>query len=225
MSARVGIFIALVAGAAASGIAVGTTSSPGADRPLLAAAVLLTTLVLQLHSLELPGLGAVGVSAIGLIAAAVSMGAGAAMTIAVFAALLQWARTRGLLHRAVFDAANFALAAGTAAVVYRLVGGEAPGLGGAIAAGTIAGIAYAVVNNGLLCLVMSIAERRSFVAVWRERFRWALVVFLAFGPAAAAFGVAARHGDAVAVGALFAVAAVLFAALRLSGRARPVATA
>jgi HD-GYP domain-containing protein (c-di-GMP phosphodiesterase class II) len=45
---------------------------------------------------------------------------------------------------------------------------------------------YAVVNNGLLCLVMSLAERAPWRTIWFERFHWARFHFALFGPLALA---------------------------------------
>jgi HD-GYP domain-containing protein (c-di-GMP phosphodiesterase class II) len=50
----------------------------------------------------------------------------------------------------------------------------------------LAGAAFAVVNNGLLCLAMSLAERTPWTTVWFERFHWARFHFALFGPLALA---------------------------------------
>jgi hypothetical protein len=209
------VFVAVLGAGAAFAVAANAAGAARsfADRPFLAATLLIATLALQARSLDLGGKGAVGVSAIGLIVAAIAMGAGVAMTIAVLAAVTQWVRRRGLAHRALFDASNFALAAGAASVVYRLTAGDDPVLVVELVASTAAGLSYAVVNNGLLCLAMSIVEHRSFVAVWRERFAWAWLLFVAFGPAAGAFAIAAEHGETAGVGAFLLLSLVLVVAL------------
>jgi hypothetical protein len=125
------------------------------------------------------GRGGFGVSAIGILAAAFLLNTGTAMALAVVAALLQWARRRSELDKAVFDAGNLALAAGVAGVTFHALEGTSQFL-----AATLAGCAYAAVNNGLVCLAMSLAERADLRVIWRERFHWARYYFLLFGPLA-----------------------------------------
>jgi hypothetical protein len=181
----------IAATAAAAAVAVGLSLAfegrPILDHPARASSFLAFALVLQLFSIRVPGRGSVGVSAVALIAAGMSLGAGASVSIAVIAAFAQFVRTRGVLHRAVFDAANFALSSAGAALIYRVIadaGGERPAvrLAGAVAAGAV----YSGVNHALLCTVMAVSERRSPFTVWQERFRWARFHFLAFGPLALA---------------------------------------
>ena len=185
-SGRVVLLIAVVA--AGAGAAIGLTGASIAealrDHPAKSCAFLGMTLALQLFSIRVRGKGSVGVSAVGLIAAAIALGAGPAMAIGVVAALAQWVRSRGLAHRALFDAANFALAAGAAGGVYHsLVDGHSSAFA-RVAAGILAGVAYALVNNGLLCLAMSASESVSPVSLWRARFSWAMPYLAAFGPLA-----------------------------------------
>src|SRR5438093_1411189 len=66
-------------------------------------------LALQLFSVEVYGRGSMGVGSVGLLAAAFTLPVGAAVSIAFLVAVFQWIRKRGLLHRAIFDAANFTL--------------------------------------------------------------------------------------------------------------------
>jgi hypothetical protein len=101
------------------------------------------------------------------------------MAVAVVAALLQWARRRSDLDKAIFDAGNFAIAAGAAGVTFDALDGTSR-----LIAAAVAGCAYATVNNGLVCLAMSLAENADWRVVWRERFHWARYYFLLFGPLA-----------------------------------------
>ena len=215
---RVALLIAGVAAAAAVALVASAPSLTEAiaERPLLFGLLLAITLILQTLSIDLAGTGSIGVSAFGVIIAAISLGAAPAMAIAVVAALVQWIRRRGLLHRGVFDAANFALSAGAAGVVYVAVGGE-DSFVSALAAGTAAGFAYTLVNNGLLCLAMSSSERRPLLAIWKERFHWALLVFVAFGPAAGLFVAASERGRSSGVLVFVLMSGLLVAGLRFAG--------
>lgn len=225
MRAPVGIFIGAVAAlAAVAVVATGADATRSLnERPALAIALVALTLTLQVLSLDVGGKGTVGVSAIGLIVSAILLGAGAAMAIAVVAALTQWARRHGLLHRAVFDVSNFALSTGAAAVVYQVATSAGSPLLGTLVGATAAGAAYALVNNGLLCIAMGIDERRPLAPIWRERFHWALPVLLAFGPAAGAVVALSEGGASSAVGGALLVSLLLLVALRKLGRARPLA--
>jgi putative nucleotidyltransferase with HDIG domain len=160
------------------------------EHPVELLAFLALTIALQLLSVEIYGVGAEGVSAMGMLAAAFALGPGPAMCIAVVAALTQWLRNRGLFHRALFDAADFALATGAAAVVFQLAGGlgASPVALGALA--LLAGLVFKALNTGLLCLAMSVAESLPVRTVWRERFRWARLHYLMFGPVALVTAVA-----------------------------------
>jgi uncharacterized membrane protein HdeD (DUF308 family) len=145
-------------------------------------AFLAVTVVLQLFALRLPGSrGSIGVSAVGLVAAAIVLGTGPAMAIGVCAALAQYLRSSGIFHRALFDAANFCLAAGAAGLVFEQVADLDTSGGVRLLAALLAGLAYTAVNHGLLCLAMGLSETRSPLAVWQERFHFARYHFLAFG--------------------------------------------
>jgi hypothetical protein len=142
------------------------------------------TLVLQMFSVQVYGRGSVSVSAIGILASAFLFDTGTTMAIAVLAALAQWIRTRVELYKLVFDAANFAVSAGAASLVFQ-------GLNDwRLAAALVAGAVYAAVNNGVLCLAMSLAEHTVVSKIWFERFHWARFHFALFGPLALAATIA-----------------------------------
>lgn len=188
----VGVLITAAA-MTASGVFAFLAPATGAalrEQPLACISLLALTLVLQLFSIEIYGRGSIGVSALGVLASGYVLGPGPAMAIATVAAVCQWIRTRGVLHRAIFDAADLALAAAAGAAVYHagVVFGDAVPI--RLAAATLAAIAYAAVNLGLLCLAMSLSESLPFFGVWRERFHWARFHFLAYGPLALASALA-----------------------------------
>jgi hypothetical protein len=106
------------------------------------------------------------------------------MAIAVLAAATQLVRKNSELHKAVFDASNFAISAGAASLIFHALHDWR------FPAAVLAGAVFAVVNNGLLCLVMSLAERIPWTTVWFERFHWARFHFALFGPLALAATIA-----------------------------------
>jgi hypothetical protein len=182
-----GVLIAAMAGAAGAAVTVesGAFTSSLAAEPGRLGAVVGLTLLLQLFSIRVYGRGSVSVSAIGILAAVFLLNGGAAMTIAALAALAQWIRSRGQPQKAIFDCANYALAAGAAALAYQAVVDQSR-----FVAALLAGCIYAGLNNGLLCLAMSFAEQTTWRRLWLERFHWARYHFLLFGPLALAAAVA-----------------------------------
>ncbi len=190
LGSAVGLMITLVA-MAASVLLVAVSRdavSAAVTDPGTVAVFLVLALVYQFFSFELYGRGSISVSAIGLLAAAFSLPVGAAVAIAFIAAISQWIRKRGLFHRAIFDAANYALSMGAAAGVYSAFAPSNTFM--KLAVGTLAGIVYGAINHGLLCLAMSLSEGVPMREVWKERFHWARYHFLIFGPLAVALSIA-----------------------------------
>jgi putative nucleotidyltransferase with HDIG domain len=181
VDSRVSALIGIVAASAAGGIAFAlpTIAHTASADPRRVASMLALTLALQLFSVPVYGRGGFGVSAIGILAAAFLLNTGTAMAVAVVVALLQLARRRTDLDKAIFDAGNLALAAGAAGITFHALDGASRPL-----AAALAGCVYAALNNGLVCLAMSLAEKTNWRAVWQERFHWARFYFLLFGPLA-----------------------------------------
>jgi hypothetical protein len=152
--------------------------------PARVATLLALTLVLQMFSVRVYGRGSVSVSAIGVLASAFLFDIGTTMAIGILAATAQWIRSRSQLYKAVFDAANFAVAGAAASLVFQASGSWA------LLAAVLAGTVYAVINNGLLCLAMSLAEHVPWRTIWFERFHWARFHFALFGPLALAATIA-----------------------------------
>jgi HD domain len=161
------------------GLIATASSDPGRIATLLA-----LTLALQMFSVQVYGRGSVSVSAIGILASAFLFDTGTTMAIAVLAATVQWARTRSQLYKAIFDAANFSVSGAAAALVFQLLGDWR------LPAALLAGAVFAVVNNGVLCLVMSFSEHTPWTTIWFERFHWARLHFALFGPVALAATIA-----------------------------------
>jgi hypothetical protein len=181
---------ALIGGLTAAGAAALATQVPAlahtvSTRPGTVAALAALTLVLQLFSIRVYGQGSVSVSAIGVLAAAFALDAGAAMAIALLAAVVQWLRSRGEVYKGVFDCANYVVSAGAAALTFEVLQS-----GGRFLSAFAAGCVYAAINNGALCLAMSLTEGIAWQTVWFERFHWARYYFLSFGPLAIAAAIA-----------------------------------
>jgi hypothetical protein len=181
LDSRVSALIGAVAVSATVGLAFAlpTIAHTVAADPRRVASMLALTLVLQLFSVPVYGRGGFGVSAIGILAAAFLLNTETAMAVAVVAALLQWVRRRSELDKATFDLGNLVLAAGVAGLTFHALEGTSR-----LLAAAAAGCLYAAVNNGLVCLAMSLAERTAWRLVWLERFHWARFYFLLFGPLA-----------------------------------------
>jgi hypothetical protein len=181
VDARVSVLIAAVTASAGAGIAFAlpTIVHTASADPRRVASMVALTLVLQLFAVPVYGRGGFGVSAIGMLAAAFLLNTETAMAVAVVAALLQGLRRRSDFDKALFDAGNYVLAAGAAGVTFHALAGTSRFL-----AAALAGCAFAALNNGLVCLAMSLSENASWRAVWRERFHWARYYFLLFGPLA-----------------------------------------
>jgi hypothetical protein len=154
------------------------------EQPAHVATLLALTLALQMFSVEVYGRGRVGVSAIGIVASAFLFDTGTTMAIAALAAVAEWIRSRNELYKAVFNVANYVLAAASASLVFHALGAWR------LAAAFLAGVAYAAVNNGLLCLAMGLAENTAWSTIWLERFHWARFHYALFGPLALAATVA-----------------------------------
>jgi putative nucleotidyltransferase with HDIG domain len=189
---RVGLLVTAAAAGASVWLALAFPSVAAALRhdPAKIGAFFALTLALQLMSVPVRGRGSISVSGVGVLAAGIALGVGPSMAIALAAALVQWARKRGYVHRAIFDAAQFVLSAGAAAATYHALAGVHDGQLMHVVAAFVAGTLYTVVNNFLLCLAMSLSEEMSIVAIWHERFHWARYHFLTYGPLALAATIA-----------------------------------
>jgi HD domain len=183
---RVAALVVAVGAVVAAGMAVAAPqlASSVSEQPQQVATLLGLTLLLQLSSVQVYGRGSVSVSAIGILASAFVLNTGTAMAIALVAALLQWLRRRGELYKLAFDTGNFALSAAAGALAFHALSGTR--LLGAVVAGGV----FALINNGLLCLAMSLSEHASWRVIWHERFHWARFHFALFGPLALAATVA-----------------------------------
>ena len=176
--------ISVVACAAAVAIALTASQIPTliSERPRDLIVFFGLTMGLQLVSVPVYGRGAVSFAGTGLLALGFALGPGVAMSTAAAMGFINLARRRGRLNRGIYDASQWALAAGGGATVYLLLATDDLLL--RIAAALVGAIVYMVLNIGLLCVAMGMAERTHPLAVWKERFRWFSPYYLASGPLA-----------------------------------------
>lgn len=153
-----------------------------APAPLLA--FLVVSFALALVVIDVYGRGSVSFAGSGALAVGFAFGVGPAMAVAAVCAAATSARRHAPVEKAMFDVANLALAAAAGSAVFHvLVRGSAP-VYELVAGSLAAAAAYLLTNVGLLCFVMSVAEREGIVSVWKERFRWFTPYYLASGPLA-----------------------------------------
>jgi putative nucleotidyltransferase with HDIG domain len=188
----VDLLISLI-GSATTGIAVAASVHGWhhvGQRPWIFLGFLALTAVLQTMAVDVHGRGAITVSGIGQLAIGFMFGVAPAIAAAVLAAAIQAVRARSPLHRAIFNASNFALAAAGGTVAYELLGGHADkGLYRMLPA-LAAGVLLWAINIGLLSVTMALAYGENVLSVWRERYRWVTGHYISYGPLAFAVVVA-----------------------------------
>ena len=177
VSALIGVVLAGAGGAIVASLP--TIAHTVSAEPRRVVSMLALTLVLQLFSVPVYGRGGMAVSAVGMLATGFLLNTETAMAVALVTALVHWARRRSEFDKAVFDAGNFVLAAGAAGLTFHMLGATPR-----LIAAALAGVVYAGLNLGLVCLAMSLAEGIALRPLWLERFHWARYYFLLFGPLA-----------------------------------------
>src|SRR5205085_12342723 len=127
----VALLITITASAASAlGVAV-AGHTVAFQHPLELVTFVAVAIALQFVAVEIYDRGAISFGGTGLLALGFAVGPAGAMAAAVVTAAIRLGVSRGRLYRAVFDAAQFALAAGAATPLYRLVpvSGTMPRLG------------------------------------------------------------------------------------------------
>jgi hypothetical protein len=151
------------------------------EKPASFAGFLAITVALQLMAVRIRDRGAISVAGIAFLATGFTFGVAAAIVTALAAAGAHAVRSRPLLHRAVFNAGAFSLAAAGGSGLYHLLETADRTTAEEIGIAFVSGGVFALVNVGLLSLAMSISEGRSIIAVWSERLRWLTPHYLGFG--------------------------------------------
>ena len=186
------VLISLVASAATAIMALTAVHTVHAvsARPWTFLAFCGLAIALQLVQVEVYNRGATSFAQAGLLAIGFLFTVGAAMAVAAILGLVVLVARRGRLNRGVFDAAQFSLAAGAGAMLYHAIGSQGWSPAARLLPALAAGAAYMVVNSGLLCLAMSMADERNPLEIWQERFRWLTPYYLCAGPLALALDLA-----------------------------------
>lgn len=186
--------VALIAAVASAATAVIVLSADGAwsavsGRPLAVGVFLAISVALMLAAVDVYGRGSITVAGIGLLLVGFTFGIGAAAFTGILVAVVHGFRRRSRLHKILFNAGNFALAAAAGAGVYAVWPHGSSALA-SLAPAFAAGVVFWAVNIGLITLAMSFSEGLDPWFVWNERFRWLTLHYLAFGPLALASTVA-----------------------------------
>src|SRR4051794_25546142 len=139
----------------------------------------------QLLSLEVEETGSISVSAVGALAAAAIIGPRAALALALAMAAVEWSARRAVFHQLLFNVGALSLASLAAAGVFSFHIAGSIGTGIFVASGLIGGLAYFVVNMGLVSLAVGIEGRESPRRVFHERFAWLMPHYAVYGFVAA----------------------------------------
>src|SRR3954465_13181066 len=153
----------------------------------------------QVLSLEVEETGSISVSAVGALAAAAIIGPRAALALALTMSAVEWSARRASFPQLLFNIGALSLASLAAAAVFSA---HLPGsIGTAIfvASGLVAGLAYFVVNMGLVSLAVGVEGREGPMRVFRERFAWLMPHYAVYGFIAAVIYEANKRSGAWAI--------------------------
>jgi putative nucleotidyltransferase with HDIG domain len=135
----------------------------------------------QALSLEVEETGSISVSAVGALVAAAIIGPRAALPLAFAISAVEWSARRAAVHYLLFNVGVLSLASLAAAGIFSIHIGGAIGTGIFVASGLAAGLAYFVVNTGVLSFAVGVEGRESPRQIWRERFGWLLPHYAVYG--------------------------------------------
>jgi diguanylate cyclase (GGDEF)-like protein/putative nucleotidyltransferase with HDIG domain len=135
----------------------------------------------QALSLEVEETGSISVSAVGALAAAAIIGPRAALPLALTMSAVEWSARRAVFHQLLFNVGALSLASLGAAAIFSFHMGGRIGTGIFVASGLLAGLAYFVVNMGLVSAAVGLEGRESPRRVWTERFAWLLPHYAVYG--------------------------------------------
>jgi diguanylate cyclase (GGDEF)-like protein/putative nucleotidyltransferase with HDIG domain len=136
--------------------------------------------------------GSISASAVGALAGAAIVGPRAALILAATIALVEWSARRQSVEEVAFNIGLLTLASLSAALIFSFqphFHGDAHRMVLAVC-GLVAGIAYYLVNTGLVSLAIAVQGHESWPRVFRERFAWLLLHYIGYGFIAAVMAVA-----------------------------------
>jgi diguanylate cyclase (GGDEF)-like protein/putative nucleotidyltransferase with HDIG domain len=128
--------------------------------------------------------GSISVSAVGALAGAALFGPRAALALAITTAAVEWSARRQSPHHVLFNIGALSLASLAAVGAFSLHLLVVQGDSGrilTILAGGAAGLAYFVVNMGLVSLVTSVEGHERWWRTFQERFAWLAPHYLVYG--------------------------------------------
>ncbi len=177
---RLAVLVGLVGGVGSVTGVLGLVLGSNRDVIGLVAIVILVGFG-QALSLEVEHTGTISVSAVGALAGAAIIGPRAALPLAITMAAIEWSARRSVFHHLLFNVGALTLASLAAAEVFSVdvTGPASKAL--IIGLGALAGLAYFVVNTGLLSLAISLEGREAFWRTWRERFSWLTLHYVVYG--------------------------------------------
>jgi HD-GYP domain-containing protein (c-di-GMP phosphodiesterase class II) len=205
-------YVALLAVAAVFVAAVMSRAWPGISDRQLASALALGAFILaaELLNYRKPAGGNGSVAHIPLLALALVMPAWPAMLIAALPILVFAATQKRPAVRAIFNAAQAALAVGTSAAVFRILGGNALDLlpRGALLQPTVAAAALAadatfvLVNTTAVSAVLALTSGQPFGRVWSRSTLGTLVYYFFCAPFAGGLAWLIVHAGVVGAAAI-----------------------
>jgi diguanylate cyclase (GGDEF)-like protein/putative nucleotidyltransferase with HDIG domain len=177
---RLGLLVGLVGGLGTAAGIVGAVFGHSTDILGLVTIIVLVALG-QVLSLEVEETGSISVSAVGALVAAAIIGPRAALPLALTMSAVEWSARRAVFHQLLFNVGALSLASLGAAAVFSIHIGGPIGTGVFVASGLFAGIAYFVVNMGLVSAAVGLEGREKPQRVWAERFAWLLPHYAVYG--------------------------------------------
>ena len=214
-----GAVVVLVAVAAAltTGAVVLTAHSGwhGAlHRPFVLLAFVVVTIGLLAMSINVHGRGSYSFAGSGMLATGFAFGVGPAIATGLLMGALNTVRTRGRIHRGIYDMSQLGLAAGLGTGVFKLLAGSSGSAAVRIGPAVLAGVLFLAVNVTLLSFAMSLSEGSTIPKVWRERFRWMTPYGVASGPLALALTIAYEKTGTIGLVAFAAPPAFMMLSVR-----------
>ena len=177
---RLALLVALVGALGTTAGVLGAVFGSSTDAIGLVTIIVLVG-VGQVLSLEVEETGSISVSAVGALAAAAIIGPRAALALAVTMSAVEWSARRAVLHQLLFNVGALSLASLTAAWIFSVHINGPVGRGIFVASGLFAGLAYMLVNMGLVSIAVGVDGRQSPIRVFRERFSWLAPHYAVYG--------------------------------------------